>query len=227
MKRIALLGGTSWPSTIEYYRMFNQMVADRLGGYHSADLILRSIDYHPIKSRYHEGWDVIPQILEREVRFTLSLPCDGLILCCCTLHKAFDLIREPLSLSVPFFHAVELTASHAREKGMTRLLLLGTRFTMEDGFFEAGLRRAGLEVSVPDARERQEIQAIQSRLAAGENRPEFSEYFADLLGRYSQTDAAILGCTELPLAITPQISPLPLIDPAKLQVSAAVDFVLA
>jgi aspartate racemase len=212
MKRIALLGGTSWPSTIEYYRMFNQMVADRLGGYHSADLILRSIDYHPIKSRYHEGWDVIPQILEREVRFTLSLPCDGLILCCCTLHKAFDLIREPLSLSVPFFHAVELTASHAREKGMTRLLLLGTRFTMEDGFFEAGLRRAGLEVSVPDARE---------------NRPEFSEYFADLLGRYSQTDAAILGCTELPLAITPQISPLPLIDPAKLQVSAAVDFVLA
>jgi aspartate racemase len=110
---------------------------------------------------------------------------------------------------------------------MNHLLLLGTRFTMEDGFFEAGLRRAGLEVSVPDAGERQEIQAIQSRLAVGENRLEFSKYFADLLGRYSQADAAVLGCTELPLAITPQISPLPLLDPAQLQVNAAVDFMLA
>ncbi len=227
MRRIALLGGMSWPSTIEYYRLFNEMIAERLGGHHSADLILRSIDYHPLKSRYHHGWDVIPSLLECEMRFTLSLPCDGLILCCNTLHKAFDLIRDSLAMTVPFFHAVELTASHARERGMKHLLLLGTRFTMEDGFFEAGLRREGLEVSVPDAKEREEIQAIQSRLAAGEHRPEFAEYFARLLGRYAHVDAAILGCSELPLAITPQISSVPLLDPTRLQVSAAVNYALA
>ena len=98
---------------------------------------------------------------------------------------------------------------------------------MEDGFFEAGLRRAGLKVSLPDARERQEIQAIQSRLAAGENLPEFSKFLAGLFGRYPQVDAAVLGCSELPLAITPKNSPLPLLDPVQLQVSAAVDFALA
>src|SRR5579872_4442460 len=127
MKRIGLLGGMSWPSTAEYYRHINKMVADRLGGHHSADLILRSIDYHDIKSRYSGGWDEIPALLENELRFMREQPCDCLILCNNTLHKAFDLIRGGLSLDIPFFHAVELTARHARSEGLKHLLLLGTR----------------------------------------------------------------------------------------------------
>jgi aspartate racemase len=227
MKRIGLLGGTSWPSTALYYSAINRMVAERLGGHHSADMILRSIDYHAIKSNYNGGWDRIPELLEREIRFMLTLPCDCLILCNNTLHKAFDLLRDRLALPIPFFHAVELTARYAQEQELTRLLLLGTRFTMEDGFFRDGLTGKGLEVNIPDAREREDIQAIQLRLAAGENHAEFSVYFDHLLAKYAHLDAAVLACTELPLAIPARGGTLRIVDPAWLQAKAAVDFALA
>jgi aspartate racemase len=227
MKRIGLLGGMSWPSTAESYRHINKMVADRLGGYHSADLILRSIDYHDIKSHYSGGWDEIPALLEKEIRFMQTLPCDCIILCNNTLHKAFDQIRGKLGLCVPFFHAVELTARHARAEGLKRLLLLGTRFTMEDGFFAAGLEREGLQVNIPDENEREEIQLIQSQLAEGEIRQEFTDYFTRLLAKYAHLDAAVLACTELPLAIPARGGPMRVIDPAWRQSAAAVDFALA
>jgi len=227
MKCIGLLGGTSWPSTLEYYRSMNQRVAERLGGNHSASLLLRSIDYDAIKSRYAERWDEVPALLEQELVAMLKLPIDGLILCNNTLHKAFDIVRPRLPLTIPFFHAVELTAQAAIAAGHRRLLLLATRFTLEDGFFAHGLRRAGLEVIVPDASERDAVQAIQTRLAAGEMRPEFTGYFTRLLTQYAQLDAAVLACTELPLAIAPAGNVLPVLDPAQLQVKAAVDFALA
>jgi aspartate racemase len=204
MKRIGLLGGTSWPSTAEYYRIINHMVAERLGGHHSADLILRSIDYHDIKSAYDGGWDRIPGLLEQELRLMLALPIDCLILCNNTLHKAFDRIRDCLPLKIPFFHAVELTAKSARAQGLKRLLLLGTRFTMEDGFFRAGLEKEGL--------------------ATGEMRSEFSDYFTHLLTKYAALGAAVLACTELPLAIPPEGNTMQIINPAYLQAKAAVDF---
>jgi len=226
MKRIGLLGGTSWPSTILYYRLLNEMVAQRLGGNHSADIILRSIDYNTIKSRYQSRWDEIPALLEQELHLTHALPCDCLILCNNTLHKAYNLIRERVALSIPFFHAVELSAHSARQQGMKRLLLLATRFTLEDGFFAEGLEREGLEIVMPDAVEREEIQAIQSRLAQGEAHEDYTRYFTRILTKYAHLDAVVLACTELPLAISSATSPLPIIDPALLQVKAAVDFAL-
>jgi aspartate racemase len=227
MKRIGLLGGTSWPSTIEYYRMINQMVAGRLGGRHSADLLLRSIDYHPIASRYESRWNEIPTLLEQELRLMQALPCDGLILCNNTLHKAYDEIRDRVALTIPFFHAVELSAKAAKERGMKHLLLLATRFTLEDGFFQKGLEKAELEVVIPEPKERDEIQAIQSRLAADEMRPEFREYFTALLKKYAHADAAVLACTELPLAIPPEGTPIPTLNSVYLQSRAAVDFALS
>lgn len=226
MKQIGLLGGMSWPSTIEYYRLLNKLVAERLGEYHSANLLLKSIDYHQIKSNYHDGWDKIPQLLKVEIETFLLCKPDCLILCNNTLHKAYDKISGDLNLSIPFFHAVDLTADYAKRQGQRNVLLLATKFTMEDEFFYNKLEAKGLNVTIPNKDERQEIQSIQSMLAAGETKPEYIEYFKKLIDKYSQNDAVMLACTELPLAVTSANSCLPIINPTLLQCKAAVDFAL-
>lgn len=227
MKRIGLLGGTSWPSTIDYYRRLNQLAAQKLGGHHSADLLLRSIDYHDIKSCYGARWDEIPALLGKEMKSLLACGCDAVILCNNTLHKAFDTIASQLAMDVPFFHAVELTAQHALREGKRRLLLLATKFTMEDGFFAHILQSHGLEVTLPTAQERDEIQAIQSQLAQDTVKAEFNAYFRALLARYSHLDGVVLACTELPMVIGPQDTSLAVINPVELQCRAAMEFATA
>jgi aspartate racemase len=227
MKLIGLLGGTSWPSTIQYYQLINQLVAQKEGGYHSARLLLKSIDYHEIKSNYGPGWDKIPGLLKAEINEFMECRPDCLILCNNTLHKAYDTIADELALPVPFFHAVHLTADFAKEKKYRNLLLLGTKFTMEDGFFTRILENAGLTVSIPTLPERDAIQKIQMRLSAGEMDESFSHFFYELIGKYSNMDAVILACTELPLAIDASHCPIPIINPAELQCLKACEFALA
>lgn len=226
MKQIGLLGGMSWPSTVEYYRLLNKLMAERLGGYHSANLLLKSIDYNEIKSNYHEGWNIIPQLLKAEIEAFLLCKPDCLILCNNTLHKAYDQIAGDLNLSIPFFHAVDLTADYAKKQGQRNVLLLATKFTMEDEFFRNKFESRGLNVTIPNRDERQEIQSIQSMLATGESKAEYAEYFKKLIDKYSTNDAVILACTELPLAVTCTNSCLPIINPTRLQCEAAVDFAL-
>ena len=110
LKTIGLLGGTSWPSTIEYYRTLNEFAQETLGGFHSANLLLRSIDYHDIKSRYYDRWSEIPSLLEQEIKAFVGLRPDCLVICNNTLHKAFDVIEGGLALPIPVFHIVKATA---------------------------------------------------------------------------------------------------------------------
>jgi aspartate racemase len=229
MKTIGIIGGTSWPSTISPYEIINREIAARLGGFHSARIIVYSIDYDPIKSLYHHGWDRIPGLLKREIKFAAALKPDCLFLANNTLHKAVDLIGDSLKLSMPFFHAVHLTRTALLELEISKALFLGTAFTMEDDFFQAPLRQAGITLTIPDALERAEIQVQQSRLAKNEKPDDpMVEFFAALLAKYRQQgcEAAILACTELPLAISNTITDMKLIDPLKLQCHAAVDFAL-
>ncbi|WP_063512626.1 MULTISPECIES: aspartate/glutamate racemase family protein [unclassified Erythrobacter] len=226
MKLIGVLGGTSWPSTLLLYRRFNELVQDRLGHPHSARLLLYSIDYHAIKSRYHHGWDEIPALLKREAEELLSRRPDCWMIANNTLHRAYDRIAGELSAHVPFFHAVRLTRARLVELGTKRVLLLGTKFTMEDGFFAKPLREAGLEVVVPEPGERDRIQAMQTRLASGEMNDEFPRYFSGLLDRYHRTgcEGVITACTELPLVIDQSRTPLLMMDPLDLQARACTDF---
>lgn len=231
MKTIGLLGGTSWPSTIEYYRFLNEMVQSRLGGHHSARLLLKSIDYHEIKSRYHAGWSEIPALLRAELESFARLgggtSPDGpqcVVICNNTLHKAYDMFAAELDLGMPLFHVVRETGAFARERGWRRLLLLGTQFTMEDGFYHRGLEAYAMEVSTPNEADRAGIQEVQSQLARGVMRPEFRGYFKSLVGRYAGVDAVILGCTELPLAMAQADYALPLINPTELQCRAAFEY---
>jgi len=227
MRTIGLLGGTSWPSTIDYYRILNRMAAERFGGFHSARLLLMNIDYHEIKRRYtlENGWDEIPELLGGELRKLAALDPACIVICNNTLHKAYDFIADSLELGRPVFHAVDETAREAKRRDARNVLLLGTQFTMEDGFYQRRLERSGLRVTIPAAAERRIIQHQQSRLAAGELDNGIGDALSALLHGYvGRVQAVVLACTELPLAITPQTSPLPIVNPTQCQCEAAFRF---
>ena len=196
MKTIGLLGGTSWPSTIEYYRILNELAQDRMGGFHSASILLRSIDYHEIKSRYYARWDEIPALLQQEINALARLGPDCIVICNNTLHKAFDAIEVEIELAIPVFHIVKATGRAASSMNMRRLLLLGTQFTMEDGFYHRGLEQFGLQVETPDAEDRLRIQQIQSQLARGIMTEEYWRFLAALIEKHAgSVDAVVLACT--------------------------------
>jgi aspartate racemase len=227
MKMIGLLGGTSWPSTIEYYRILNQLAQKELGGFHSANLLLRSIDYHDIKSHYHDGWDHIPLLLKKEIEAFAELAPDCFLICNNTLHKAFDQIESDLTLSMPFFHIVDAVGRFAQQQNLKRLLLLGTQFTMEDGFYQQRLKKQfDLIVETPNLQERIEIQAIQVQLATGIFKTEFRSYFVNLICKYSDADAAVLACTELPLAIHQNDVDVAIINSIECQCKEAFEFAI-
>ena len=227
MKMIGLLGGTSWSSTIEYYRILNHLAQEELGGFHSANLLLRSIDYHDIKSRYHEGWDEIPLLLQKEIEALIQLAPECLLICNNTLHKAFDRIEPDLQLSIPVFHIIDAVGRFAQRENLQHLLLLGTKFTMEDGFYQRRLEeRFGLKVEIPTLQERIEIQAIQTQLARGILEQEFRSYFVNLLRSYSALDAIVLACTELPLAIHQSDVDVVLLNPIEQQCREAFEFAI-
>ncbi|MES2206188.1 MAG: amino acid racemase [Pseudomonadota bacterium] len=227
MKLIGLLGGTSWPSTIEYYRILNELTQDKLGGFHSANILLRSIDYHAIKSCYHDAWNKIPILLKHEIEAFVQLKPACLVICNNTLHKAFDVIEPDLGLTIPVFHSVKVTGRFAQSAHLNRLLLLGTKFTMEDGFYHQGLEAFGLQVSVPSEEDRSRIQIIQSQLAKGIIEPSFKQYFIQLINKHTEVDAVVLACTELPLVIHANDCKIPVINPTELQCKDAFEFALS
>jgi aspartate racemase len=225
LKTIGLLGGTSWPSTIEYYRILNEFAQNKLGGFHSASILMRSIDYHEIKSRYYAGWAEIPALLKQEINALAGLDPDCLVICNNTLHKAFDTIEAELKLTIPVFHIVKATGRAASSMNLRRLLLLGTQFTMEDGFFHRGLEQFGLQVETPDTEDRLRIQQIQSQLARGIMKEEFRSFLAMLIEKHAASvDAVVLACTELPLAVSQRDCSIPIINPTEAQCREAFEF---
>lgn len=229
MKLIGVLGGTSWPSTISPYRMLNRMAEEALGPGHSARIALYSIDYHAILSAYSTERDAIPALLRAEIDTLLSFRPDCWMIACNTLHATYDRIAPDLTHAPPFFHAVELVRHELVTRRAGKVLLLGTRFTMEDGYFADPLRQAGIDVEIPALAERERIDTIQPRLAAGEILPDFATYFSDLITLHAAKGckAVILGCTELPLVITQDICPIPALDPLALQCRACMDFAIS
>lgn len=231
MKMIGLLGGMSWPSTIDYYRILNELAHTWQGDHHSANLLLRSIDYHEIKSAYYGRWDRVPGLLETEVREFASLGAACLVLCNNTLHEALDQILPGLNLPLPVVHIARETGAEAQRRGIRRVLLLGTLHTMEHHYYRGVLESFGLEVQIPDAQERTRIQAIQNELARSNVIQLDKAWFIGMLSRYSQLDAAVLACTELPLLFPGNAheanAGLPLLNPTRIQCEAAMRFALS
>lgn len=226
MKTIGLLGGTGWSSTIVYYKALNELIAQRLGGYHSAKIILKSIDYHDIMSHYGKDHERIARILKQELQGLIDLKPDCVIICCSSLHKYYDMVRHELESQIPVLHAIELVAQHLLKNKKKTALLLAARFTMEDGFFARILEGHDIKITIPSQNEREQMQAIHEELLRDIVTEESRDYFSNLIKKYPNLDAVILGCTEYPLVLDSRNSELPIIDPIYLQAKAAVDYAL-
>jgi aspartate racemase len=226
MKRIGLLGGMSWESSAEYYRLTNEEVRRRCGGLHSADLILRSVDFAEIEAMQRAGrWEEAGTRLANEARVLERAGAELLVLCTNTMHTVADAIVG--AVAVPLVHIADATAEEVRAQGITTVALLATRYTMEEDFYVGRLRqRHGLEVLVPDATDRQTVHdVIFNELCRGivdsGSRDRYRRIMEDLVDRGAQ--GILLGCTEIDLLVGPQDASVPVFDTTQLHVRKAVE----
>ncbi len=228
MRTIGLIGGMSWESSAEYYRIINQRVRDQLGPLRSAQLLMYSVDFGPVEQAQHAGrWDDTALILEDAARRLQAGGAECVVLCTNTMHKLAPRIEA--AVSIPFLHIADAAGAAAVKAGTLTVVLLGTAFTMEQDFLTARLAEHGLTVLVPDADERQDVhRIIYEELCVGvisdTSRRTYQRVIESLAARGAQ--AIILGCTEIGLLIKPGHSDLPLLDTTELHARAAVAFAL-
>lgn len=228
MKTIGLLGGMSWQSTLTYYRLLNEETAARLGGFHSARLVLYSVDFHEIESAMSRGaWDEAAALLADAARRLEKAGADVLILCTNTLHRVASQIEA--AVSIPFLHIVDATAAHILRSKVRAVGLLGTRATMEQAFYRERLEAAGLQVLIPDASDRELVhRVIFEELVHGTvvpaSRAAYQRVIRGLCAAGAQ--GIVLGCTEIAMLVGATDSPVPVFDTTALHARAAVDFAL-
>ena len=230
MKRIGLLGGMSWESTAEYYRLINQLVAEQLGGLHSADCLLRSVDFAEIETLQREGlWSEAGERLAREAQHLEAAGAELLVLCTNTMHKVAAEIE--IAIKIPFVHIADTTAAAVRGDGLNRVGLLATGYTMEQDFYVGRLRMDhSLDVLVPERADRKIVHdVIYDELCRGvikdASRDEYRRIIGTLVERGAQ--AVLLGCTEIDLLISAEDSPVPVYDTTRLHAERAVTLALA
>jgi aspartate racemase len=223
-KTLGLLGGMSWESTLPYYRVINETVRERLGGLHSARLLLYSVDFAEVERLQHAGdWDAAGALLGRAARSLRDGGAELLVICTNTMHKVADAVETASGL--PLLHIADPTGAAIRAAGLTKIGLLGTRFTMEQAFYRQRLiERHGLDVIVPDDDGRELVhKVIYEELCLGRIRDESREAYRRIISELAARGAqgVILGCTEIGLLIGPADVEVPLFDTTALHARAA------
>ena len=230
MKTIGLLGGMSWQSTTHYYQIINEEIASRLGGLHSAKILLSSVDFAEIEvlqraNRWHESGE----ILANNANGLRMAGADFIVICANTMHKVVDQVEAGSGL--PVLHIADATAAAVKASGMQKIGLLGTRYTMEEDFYCIRLvEKHGLQVVIPDATDREMVnRVIFEELCLGTVLPESKEAYLQVLQRLENEGAqgVILGCTEIEMLVTPSDFHLPLFPTTRIHALAAVDRALS
>ncbi|MGE5861075.1 MAG: aspartate/glutamate racemase family protein [Ignavibacteria bacterium] len=228
MKTIGMIGGTGWPSTLEYYRLINHETNRRLGGLNSAKIVLSSFNYAEVdalnKKEDHAG--VYKLVLDAAQRL-VKASVDCFVICANTLHQYADELEKTTGLSV--VHIADATANEIKKTGISKIGLLGTRFTMEMDFYTKRLREAGIESTVPPKAEREFIHnTIMDELLKEIFRKETKEKFLNIINELETKGAQgiVLGCTEIPLLINQSDTNLPVFNTLEIHAKAAVDFAL-
>ncbi|NTU66113.1 MAG: aspartate/glutamate racemase family protein [Chloroflexi bacterium] len=229
MKTIGLIGGMSWESSAEYYRLINTLVKERLGGFHSAKCVMVSLDFAEIETLQREGrWAESARVLVAAAQNLERAGADLVLLCTNTMHKVADDIQA--SIQVPFLHIADATAEQIRAQGLTTVGLLGTRFTMEEDFYVGRLtQRHGLQVLIPNLDEREMIhRVIYDELVLGEIKAESKAQYLAAIDHLIERGAQgiILGCTEIGLLIQADDCRVPVFDTTRLHAQAAVALAL-
>ena len=230
VKTIGLIGGMSWESSVEYYRIINESVKERLGGLHSAKCIMYSVDFAEVEPLQHESrWEEAARQMVRAARSVEAAGADFLVLCTNTMHKTADEIER--HVPIPFLHIADATARKVKAHGLRTVGLLGTRFTMEDDFYKGRLtERHSLEVIIPEEDERRIVhQVIYEELCLGKVLPEARRKYVQIMdGLVNQgAEAIILGCTEIGLLVSSDDCQAPIFDTTRIHAEAAVEFALA
>ncbi|AVZ73419.1 aspartate/glutamate racemase [Streptomyces lunaelactis] len=228
MRTIGLIGGMSWESSAEYYRLLNELVRERFGGLHSAKCILHSVDFAEIEELQAAGdWERAGEILAEAARGLQAAGADLLLICTNTMHKVAGQVEA--AVSVPLLHLADATADAVRARGIRRVGLLGTAFTMEQDFYRDRLAGHGLEVLTPDAEGRALVhRVIYEELCLGVVREESRAAYQDVIGKLvaAGAEGVVLGCTEIELLIGEKDSPVPVFPTTRLHAEAAVDAAL-
>ena len=229
MKTIGLIGGMSWESTVTYYQVVNRFVASRLGGLHSARVAMHSVEFHELQELQHEGrWEEVGTLLADAARSVARAGADFLVLCTNTMHIVAPQIEAAVDL--PLLHIADATAEHARERGVSKVGLLGTRFTMEEDFYKGRLQEQhGLEVVVPEEYDRAVVhRVIYDELCRGQVEAASRAEFQRIVGAMQRagTGGVVLGCTEIGLLLRPEDAEVPLFDTARLHAEAAARLAL-
>ena len=230
MKVIGLIGGMSWNSTLEYYRLINEGVSSKLGGFHSARIVLYSLDFEEIERTQREArWDDATDILVEAGTGLKQAGADFLVICTNTMHKVADLVAERIGL--PLLHIGDAIGDAIKARGLRKIGLLGTRFVMEESFYRDRLEKyLGIEVLVPPEEEQNVVDRIIYEELCQEKIDDSSrrtclKIIEGLTGRGAE--GIILGCTELPLLIRPSDVPVTLFDTTRLHAEAAVKLALS
>jgi len=228
MRKIGLIGGMSFEGSTLYYRKINEAVRQRLGGLHSADLIMHSVDFQTIVDMQKtDRWDDAGRYLASVARGLEGAGADCVMMCAVTMHLVAPAVET--AVSVPFIHIVDVTAERLKAAGVRRPLLLATRYTMENGFYQARMERHGIAVMTPDAEGRKLTHdIIFNELCAGKVLDASREVLLDLLdrARAEGADSLIFGCTEIGMILDVESCPVPAFDSTDIHALAAVDFAL-
>ncbi len=231
MKKIGMLGGMSWESTSTYYKLLNEEIKNRLGGLHSAKIILSSVDFEEIEKLQHLGlWDETAKILSNEAKAVENANADFLIICTNTMHKVASNIEQ--NISIPILHIADATGNELVKDGIKKVALLGTKFTMLEDFYKNRIEdNFDIEVVVPNEKEQDIIhEVIYKELCLGKvNKQSKNEYLKiiERLEKEDEVQGVILGCTEIAMLVQQDSVSIPIYDTTNLHVLSAVDFALS
>ena len=229
MKTIGLIGGMSWESSVEYYRIINELVKAKLGGLHSAKSMMYSVDFAEVEVLQHQArWSEAAEMLIDAAKNLENGGADFIVLCTNTMHKAAEEIQA--NVNIPFLHIADATARRVKDSGIQNIGLLGTRFTMEEEFYKGRLaQKYGLDVLVPNVQEREMIhRVIYDELVVGKLEGHSKEQYIGVIEQMVNQGAegVILGCTEIGLLIHQEDSQVPLFDTTRIHAEAAVEYAL-
>ncbi|MGZ3751250.1 MAG: aspartate/glutamate racemase family protein [Mucilaginibacter sp.] len=229
MKILGLIGGTSWVSTSDYYRLINQGVNEKLGGLNFAECIIHSFNFADIKRNNDEDdWDATLKMMAAAGQNLKNSGAEAIVICANTLHKLADQLEQNIKL--PIIHIAIATADVIKAGGLKKVGLLGTKFTMEQAFFRNKLTEKGIEVLVPDDSDRDFIHyTIFEELAKNIVKPETKTFYLDVMHKLiaQGAEGIILGCTEIPMLINQGDTDIPLFDTTRIHSNAAVEFALS
>ena len=228
MKTIGLIGGMSWPSTISYYRIINEKMNEKLGGVHSARIILYSVEFSEIEECQASGqWEKSAKILGDAAEKLETAGADLILICTNTMHKVADRIQA--RITVPIIHIADATADALEKAGVRKVALLGTKYTMTQNFYKSRLISRGFDVLIPEGGDLETVNdVIYRELDRGEIREESRQLFSRIISKLKDrgAEAVILGCTEIGLLVKHESSVIPVFDTTEIHAIRAVELAL-